>query len=163
MELLGSLGINGKLFLAQLVNFAILFFVLKKFAYQPILKVLDDRKDKIEKGLKNAEEAGEKLEKITIKEKEVLSKANAKAQSILLQAESKAEKNRQIAVKKTEEDVNILMKRAEQRIQEKKEQMLDDLKKDVAELVVLATEKVLDEKIDDRKDGELIKRVVKKI
>ena len=50
MELLGNLGINGKLFMAQLINFAILFFILRKFAYQPILKVLDERKDKIDKG-----------------------------------------------------------------------------------------------------------------
>jgi F-type H+-transporting ATPase subunit b len=163
MELLGNLGINGKLFIAQLINFAILFFVLKKFAYQPILKVLDERKDKIEKGLKDAEKAGEKLEKITVKEEKVLRKANAKAQDILMTAEKKADENRVVAVEKTEEEIAQLMKKAEQKIAEKKEQMLQELKKDVAGLVVMATEKVLDEKIDNNKDGELIKKAVRRI
>jgi len=156
MELLGNLGINGKLFIAQLINFAILFFVLKKFAFKPLLKVLDERKNKIEKGLKDAEKAGEKLEKISAKEKNVLDKANKKATKILLEAEEKAENNRAEAVKKTEEEIEELMKKAERKIQEKKEQMLQDLKKDVAGLVVQATEKVLDEKIDSSKDRELI-------
>ena len=158
MELLGNLGINGKLFIAQLINFAILFFVLKKFAFKPLLKVLDERKNKIEKGLKDAEKAGEKLEKISAKEKKVLDKANKKATKILLEAEEKAENNRAEAVKKTEAEIEELMKKAERKIQEKKEQMLQDLKKDVAGLVVQATEKVLDEKIDGDKDRELIER-----
>ncbi len=163
MELLGNLGINGKLFIAQLINFAILFYVLKKFAYQPILKILDDRKERIEKGLKDAEVAKEKLEQITAKEEAVLNEANKKATAILLEAEEKAEKNRLQAIKETEEEVARLMKRAEQRILEKKEQMLSELKKDVAELVVQATEKVLDEKIDKEKDVELIKKAVETI
>jgi len=160
MELLGNLGINGKLFIAQLINFAILFFVLKKFAFKPLLKVLDERKNKIEKGLKDAEKAGEKLEKISAKEKKVLDKANKKATKILLEAEEKAENNRAEAVKKTEAEIEELMKKAERKIQEKKEQMLQDLKKDVAGLVVQATEKVLDEKIDGNKDGELIEKSI---
>jgi len=163
MELLGNLGINTKLFIAQLINFAILLFVLKKFAYQPILKVLDDRKNKIEKGLKEADEARKKLEQITVKEKEVLDKANKKATKILLEAEEKAEKSRAEAVKETEEKIDSLMKKAEERIQEKKEQMLRDLKKDVADLVVVATEKVLEEKIDENKDKELIEKAVERI
>ena len=160
MELLGNLGINGKLFIAQLINFAILFFVLKKFAFKPLLKVLDERKNKIEKGLKDAEKAGEKLEKISAKEKKVLDKANKKATKILLEAEEKAENNRAEAVKKTEAEIEELMKKAERKIQEKKEQMLQDLKKDVAGLVVQATEKVLDEKIDENKDRELIEKSI---
>ena len=160
MELLGNLGINGKLFIAQLINFAILFFVLKKFAFNPLLKVLDERKNKIEKGLKDAEKAGEKLEKISAKEKKVLDKANKKATKILLEAEEKAENNRAEAVKKTEAEIEELMKKAERKIQEKKEQMLQDLKKDVAGLVVQATEKVLNEKIDGNKDRELIEKSI---
>ncbi len=159
MELLGNLGINTKLFIAQLINFVILFFVLKKFAYQPILKVLDERKNKIDKGLKDAKKAGEKLEKIVDKEEKVLDKANKKATEILLEAEDKAEKNKIKAVKETEEEITQLMKRAEQKITEKKEQMLAELKKDVADLVVRATEKVVDEKIDGEKDRELIEKV----
>jgi F0F1-type ATP synthase membrane subunit b/b' len=78
-------------------------------------------------------------------------------------AEKKADENRVVAVEKTEEEIAQLMKKAEQKIAEKKEQMLQELKKDVAGLVVMATEKVLDEKIDNNKDGELIKKATDKL
>lgn len=57
MELLNALGIDWKILLAQFVNFAVLVFVLWKFAYKPIFKFLEDRKNKIEEGIKNAEQA----------------------------------------------------------------------------------------------------------
>ena len=48
MELFNALGINLKILVAQLINFLVLFIVLYKFGYKPMLKFLDDRKDKIE-------------------------------------------------------------------------------------------------------------------
>lgn len=54
MELFNALGVDLKILFAQLVNFAILFFVLYKFAYKPLLKLIDDRKDMIEDGVLNA-------------------------------------------------------------------------------------------------------------
>ena len=61
-ELLTKLGIDLKLLVAQIVNFLILLLVLYKFAYGPIVAMLEKRQKKIEKGLKEAEEAHKKLE-----------------------------------------------------------------------------------------------------
>ncbi len=76
MELFSALGINLKILIAQFINFSIFFFVLYKFAYKPMLKFLDDRKQKIEKGLNDAEKANNKLIELEEKEKEIIAQAN---------------------------------------------------------------------------------------
>src|SRR3989344_4706705 len=83
MEILNQFGINPILLAAQVVNFLILLFILKKFLYKPILKVLEARKQKIEESLKNAEEIERKL-LLTEEEKEkILAKTSLEAQKIL--------------------------------------------------------------------------------
>ena len=74
-ELVKTFHIDAGLLLAQLVNFLIVLVVLYKFAYKPILKTLNDRTGKIEKGLKDAEDAQIKLAEMEKKEKEILTKA----------------------------------------------------------------------------------------
>ena len=60
-----NLGIDWKIFLAQLVNFGIVFFVLKKFAFSPIQKLLKERQSKIEKGLDDAARSASELSRIS--------------------------------------------------------------------------------------------------
>jgi F-type H+-transporting ATPase subunit b len=83
MEALANLGIDWKLLVAQVVNFAVVLLVLKRFAYQPMLKLLDERTAKIEKGLADAENAGKKLSEIEIQEKAILMEARTEAKRIL--------------------------------------------------------------------------------
>jgi len=98
MELFNALGINLKILIAQFINFAIFFFVLYKFAYKPMLKFLDDRKQKIEQGLNNAEKANNKLIELEEKEKEIIIQANLEGQKqakkLLAQAQIDAEEKK---------------------------------------------------------------------
>lgn len=161
MELLNNLGINAKLLIAQIVNFLVLLFVLYKFAYGPVLKLLNERTNKIEKGLKDAEDAQKKLAEITEKEKEVLLKARKQAQEIVDNAEKIAVKNKEeiIAVAKVQSE-KILADSAK-KIEMEKDLMFQEIKKQVAELVIAATGKVINEKLDTAKDKELIEKVIK--
>ena len=74
-----SLGLDLKLLIAQIVNFGILFIVLKKVLYKPILKILDDRSKKISESLENSKKAEEALAKIAEKEVKILKIAKEKA------------------------------------------------------------------------------------
>lgn len=76
-----ALGLDIKLLVAQIVNFAILFFVLKKVLYKPLIKAIDDRNKKIADSLINSQKIEEKLVKITQKEEELLAKARDKAKA----------------------------------------------------------------------------------
>ena len=94
-ELINTFHIDIKLIIAQLVNFAIVLFVLYKFAYGPVLKMMEERAKKIEKGLQDSEEARKKLVEISEKEKEVLVEARKAAQEIVSKAEEVANRNKE--------------------------------------------------------------------
>lgn len=160
-ELIKTFHIDAKLVLAQAVNFVIVLLVLYKFAYGPILKTLNQRTGKIEKGLKDSEEASKKLEEITQKEKEVLIKAKKEAQEIIAKSEKEAKKNAEIIVVETKKQNAKMMEDAKKNIEREKVKMLSEIKSEVAELVVSATEKIISEKLDSAKDKELIEKAIK--
>lgn len=100
MELLKNFGFDPVLFSAQVINFLIILFVLKRFLYKPLLDMLKKRQKTIEEGLKQAEEARITLEKTEEKEREILKKARITADSMLEEAKKEAE----VKAKKIEEE-----------------------------------------------------------
>lgn len=161
MKLLSSLGINWKLLLAQLVNFLILLYILKRFAYKPILKVLEDRKNRIEKGIKDTEEAKIKLEEIEKKEKTVLLKAEKKAQGIINSAQEVAYKNKKDIIAKSNLQAREILEKAKKEIKEEKDKMLEEAKTEIVELTFLITEKLIEEKMNGEKDKQFIGKIIK--
>lgn len=157
-ELVKTFHIETNLIAAQLVNFTIVLLVLYKFAYGPILKTLNDRTKKIEKGLKDSEEAGKKLTEITEKEKEVLTQAKKEAQEIIRKSEDEARKNAEVFLGETKEKADKMLVDAKNMIEQEKGKMMTEIKTEVAELVALAAGKVIGEKIDAEKDRELIEK-----
>ncbi len=160
-ELISTFHIDIKLIIAQLVNFAIVLFVLYKFAYGPILKMMTERTEKIEKGIKDAESAGAKLTEIVEKEKAVLVEARKQAQEIVASAEAVAVKNREELIVAAKEQSEKILADAEKKIEMEKNKMMQEVKGQIAELVVAATGKLISEKIDGEKDEELIANAIK--
>jgi F-type H+-transporting ATPase subunit b len=158
-ELVKTFNIEWQLVVAQLVNFAIVLFVLYKFAYGPILKMMTERTEKIEKGIKNAEDAGAKLKEIEEKEKAVLVEARKAAQEIVSKAEAQAAKNKEELIVAAKEQSEKILADAEKKIENEKVKMMQEVKGQIAELVIAATGKVIGEKIDAEKDKELIAKV----
>jgi F-type H+-transporting ATPase subunit b len=158
MEILAKLGIDWKLFVAQIINFVILLWILRRFAYRPMLAFLEERTARIDKGLKDADAAHKKLGEMTEKEKAVLDNARKEAQKILEKAESSGKQQYEMMLATAKEDVKRLMEQSEARMETEKANLLSDAKTQLAELVILTTEKVLQEKIDSNKDGELIRK-----
>jgi F-type H+-transporting ATPase subunit b len=160
-ELIKTFHIEINLLLAQFVNFAIVLFVLWKFAYKPILKTLNDRTKKIEKGVKDAENASKKLGEITEKEKEVLHKARKEAQEIIKKSEGEAKKSAENIIITAKEQNEKMIADAKKMIEQEKGKMLSEVKSEIAGLVVAATEKVIHEKLNSQKDKELIEKAIK--
>jgi F-type H+-transporting ATPase subunit b len=161
MELLSKIGIDWKLLAAQIINFLVLLFVLYKFAYGPILKMLDERTKKIEKGLKDSEEAQKKLVEMEAKEKAVLLSAREEAQKIIQKSEATAVQNaKDIEISAKEQSAKIL-EDAKKQIEQEKNKAMQAVKMEIADLVMRATEKIIDEKMDSAKDKELIEKIIK--
>src|SRR5262245_45551851 len=76
-------GFQTQLFVSQIVSFCIVAFLLHRFAYKPILKVLEERRQKISEGLANAEKIKQELANAQVKAQEVITQASTQANKII--------------------------------------------------------------------------------
>jgi len=159
-ELVKTFHIEFNFLLAQLINFTIVLLVLYKFAYKPILKVLNERTDKIARGLKDSEKATQKLEAISEKVKNILKKAKIEAQKIIDQGEETIKKNQELTLRQTKEQTQKMFQETEKRIEEEKKKIIIEAKKEVADLVIMVTQKIVAEKLDENKDRAFIEKII---
>ena len=160
-ELISTFHIDIKLIIAQLVNFAIVLFVLKRYAYGPMMKLMNERSEKIEKGIADAEESQKRLAEITQKEKEVLVEARKTAQEIVAKAEAVAAANKEEIVVEAKAQAEKILADSAKKIELEKNQMMQEVKGQIAELVVAATGKLIDEKMTSDKDADLIAKAIR--
>lgn len=145
-ELFAVFGINWKLLLIQALNFGILLVILWKFLYTPVLKMIDERRAKIAEGVKNAEEAGEKLAQSEAKGKEMEATASREAEKIVASARERAEEKGAELVRAAETRAEAVLADAEAHAEESKRQALKQSEREIARAAMLAAEKILREK-----------------
>lgn len=110
-----ELGIDPKLLLAQLINFAILVFVLKKFLYKPVIAMLEKRKKEIDEGLKLSEKMKDEEEKLEDKHRKVIETARKEAKEIVEEAKKQAKgQTKEIIERAHKEAADIIEKAKEQ-------------------------------------------------
>ncbi len=161
MEILELFGIDWKLMLAQLINFAIVVLVLWKFAIKPLTATMEKRNKEIEQGLFDAEKAKEKLEEVGNEVKAKLQETKQEAAVILEKARKQSEENKQSTVDKTKEEVEALIKKAKIQIDSEKDSMVAEVKGEVAQMVVTALEKILSEGLSKDMDKKYIDKALK--
>ena len=160
-SLISNFHIDIKILIAQLINFAIVFAVLYFFAFKPLVKMMGERSAKIDKSLKDAD-AIEKRLSLTEKERgEIISAAKKEATAIVAEASRRGEERRQDLIAKAKADIAQVINAEKDKIARDKEESLKEIKQEVADLVVLTVEKLLNEKMTGDKDRELIKKLVK--
>lgn len=129
MEIIKALGIdNYWVLIAQFLNFAVLLFILYKFAYGPMIKMLDDRASKIDDGIKDAKKAKKNLEEVAEKEK-VLGEAKNEARRIIEAAENIAEKNKVEILETAKAEAKEIFAKTERAIEEEKKKLREEIKK----------------------------------
>lgn len=161
-EFVEKLGIDWKLFLSQTVNFLLLLTILRLFAYKPLLKILKDRRKKIEEGLEKAAAADTRLHEINEIAKEKMKAAEQEALMLLKQTEEKSKDMEAALMQKAHEKEAELLKSAERAAQGKREEAQRLMEQEAAELVKQALIKTIEldpEKIDEA----LIKKAVGQI
>jgi len=154
--LLEALGINGKLLLEQSIAFLILVAILAKFVYPALVKAIDNRRDQIEAGMKEAKEAAEALDKAEAKVVDLLADARKEADGIIARSQKEAASQVAEAEEKAKARADQIVKDARAQLDTEVAKARQALKKDTIELVALATEKVVKEKLDAKKDAGLI-------
>ena len=147
-----KLGINVGLLIAQLVNVVLLVWLLSRFLYRPVLNMLNERTRRIQESLKDAEQVKEQLARANQDYDAKLAQARQEAAAILAQAQERAKLQEQeiIAQARVEGD-RIRSDAREQAVQER-DQLLRDLKNQMAELVTATASRVLGEELKSNHD-----------
>lgn len=153
-----ELGISGYTLFAQIINFLLLLFILRRFLYAPLLTFMDKRKGIIEEGLQNADKAKEELSKIYKIKEEKITEARREADKIIekskMTAESQGATIAKEAVKKSENIIQEAKKIAE----EEKRAAAFDLKKDIANLVALTSLHFAEKNITEKDNERIINK-----
>ncbi len=145
-QLIESFGIDGKLIVAQIINFVVLLALLSYFLYKPMLKLLRERQEKIEKGIKDAEAAAKAKATADEEKRAILTAAEQKAADVAASAAMTANaRSEEIVAEANDKAANIL-KAAEATSAELKAKAQKDAEADVAKAAVLAAEAILREK-----------------
>ena len=135
-------GWNWKLFLSQVISFCIVAFLLQRFAYKPILALLEERRRKIEEGQINAEKIKKELAEAEKRYQEILAKANADGQKMIDEARESAahlsERKQQEAVAAAEQ----IIAKAREAAAIEHDRTMESLKHELGRLVVETTAKV---------------------
>ena len=142
MELLDNLGVDGPKLIAQLINFGIVLLVLWKFAYKPVLEMLETRRQKIAQSMDEAEQIKTELAETQAERDKVMAEANQRAEKLIADAKEAAkqvgEAEGQRAVKQAEE----IIRKAREATEAEYEKMEAKLKAHIGRLAVETAIKV---------------------
>jgi F-type H+-transporting ATPase subunit b len=155
-SIFGALGISGQAFLIQLVTFIIAFLVLRQWAFKPILRVLDERRQRIEDGLKLGETMEAEKAKLDESVTQELHKARTQADRIVATAETEAKQTVQAAEDTARRHADEIMESAKEQIKHESQRERKRLERELVGLVSEVSEAVIKEKVDARKDAALI-------
>lgn len=154
------IGIDWKLLLFQIFNFLLLLFILRKVLYKPILNFLEARQKKIEEGLAKSEKFEEEWQKIKDVQKEKMAETEKEASLIIEKARADAEKKEKEILLVAKEKSEKIIEEAKLDISREKDKILSEVKKETADYVVFATERILKRVVKDEDEKEIIKETL---
>lgn len=147
-------------FIAQVLNFLVLVFVLAKFAYKPLMKVMEERKNKIAGALENAEQARIDAEGIKAEYAAKLAAARQEAQAIIDNARKTAQTAHDKILADTKAEQDQIVKTAKEAIALEKKQALSEIRAHVINLSLVAASKIVEQKLGSEEDKKLAGDIV---
>ncbi len=151
------------LFLWTILTFMVLLGLLAKFAWKPLLALLDRREEMIRQSLDDAEEAKQELQRLQQESKEILSKARVEAQSILAQSRSEADKLKGELRQKAKAEADSILRDAEKQIQVETEKAIAVLKNEVVDLSLMVASKLIKKNLSKEDNQSLIEESLKQV
>ena len=151
------------LYIWTIITFLLLLYVLAKFAWKPLLKMLEDRENLIKSSLDDAEKAKLELERLNEESEKIMAKARVEAQEILAEGKATAEKVKEDTISKAKEAANKIREDAEKQIQVEKEKAITDIKNEVVEISISVAEKLINKNLSDADNKALVDESLKKV
>lgn len=163
LDILQKIGFDWQVALANLINFLIVFYLIKRFFLKKITSVIDERKQKIEEGLEDAEKSKSLMLEAENEKSAILKEANQKVGEILKSAETRGEEivaKNKIEGEKSREKI---IEEGKESIKQEKEKVLGELKKNFLETLVGGIESVSGVEVSQEKAEKYTEEMLKKI
>jgi F-type H+-transporting ATPase subunit b len=157
----GLIKVVPGLMIWTVVCFLLTLFVLKRFAFGPIQKMLDDRRDRIRQSIEEAERARTEARKLLEEHRALIGQARGQAEQILAEARKVADSQRQRVKEETEADRQRRLEETKRQIEAETHRALEQIRAEVAELTLVATAKVTGKVLDDADHRRLIEDAIR--
>ncbi|GHT44670.1 ATP synthase subunit b [Endomicrobiia bacterium] len=163
MGIIQRFGLEAKLFLFQIINFLVIVFVLKKFLYTPLKRILDERKNKIDQSLRDAESAKIALENAGEEKKKILLEAKSSADKLAASAKISIDEAKEKAVAEAKQRSEQILDDAKYKAVEEFENMNKQIGKMSLDISGKVISKVLSDLFTDDEKQKLMTRALEKI
>ena len=157
---ISALGFNLPALIAQLINFLLLLIVFRVILYKPLLRILDERKKRIQEGLDASDEAKRRLSQTEQEVAKELEKARQEGQGLIAQAQQISARIQEEAREGARHEAEQLLERARGEIQLERDSAIAQLRREFAGLTITAAERVIKEELDPEKHRRLIQEVL---
>ena len=151
-----KLGINLGFFIFQLLNFGIVFFLLARFVWPRVVRLLDERAERIARGLEDARIAEEARENAERAREDVLRQARAEGQKVLEEARQRGEDQGSQAVAEARKEADQLRAHARQQAEEERNRILGDTREQIVQLAMAAAERLIGESLSEERQRSVI-------
>jgi len=160
LEGISELGINIPSLLAQLVNFALFLGLMYLVAYKPIMKMLDERSRKVKESMEQTEQIKKQAQQAEEAFKAKIEEASQQGQMIIDRATRTSEEIRQKARQEAKEEAETLLARARAEIKHERDEIIRELRREYADLTIMAAEKVIERSLDKKAHQHIIDKVL---
>ena len=162
MEFKSVVTISWEL-LFQIINTVILFIVLKKILFKPVLNIIDSREEGIKNDIATGQQAKNEGLALKAEYEQKLAVAKKEGQEIIKQATLRAEQKSDEILSTAKEEASNLKDRASKDIAQEREKVMNELKNDISSIAILAASKVIEEDIDQSKHEEMINKFIEEV
>lgn len=159
-EILGKIGFDWQVALANLVNFIIIFLILKYLAFKPIQNVIEKRRQAIKEGLDNADEARTALREAESRKEAIIMEARQEANGLIATAKEQADRVVEKTLRDAESEKVKIITEGQKKAEREFDRMQQEVRGQAAELVVLGVEKILQEDLGEKDYKKLSDKAV---
>jgi F-type H+-transporting ATPase subunit b len=152
----GPLVVNGGLVIWTLVVFGLLLFILKKWAFPPMVAAVEAREKALEDMVAEAERNRSESARLLAEHERLVAEGRASAHALLVEAKTVAEKERALALEKTRQEQEELLARALRDIAGEKDRAVDELRREAVDLSLAAASKLLNQRLDSDTDRKIV-------
>jgi len=155
-----GLGVNLPLLVVFVINFIVLFVLLRIFLYKPVLKMLDERSKRTKEGMELAEVTKQEYEQAKVEVQKQIEKGRQEAQAIINQAMQVGERLKEESRQEATKQAQVIIDRTRAELEAERDKIVEDLRREFVNISISAAQKVIKETLDKEKHRKLIEETL---